>query len=268
VAALARLVQREAQAGHQVIDQLQVEPGYEAALGAALSDDLRAPEVAGDARSGWVRLPPYDMAQGLPQGAVPLAQWVQAPEVLARRLMQVGVVAREQGPALQAALRPGQRLVSVEGDLWRWDGFRAGAEDAPQASAQRLRQLNRLVQLKRDLEDVASRAQGAQQAHEALTARLEQLGAAERMAREARRAADARVAEVNRAFARAEAEQSIAGGRLEAARLALARFTDEADEARARLDEAAAMADDLPVLDEVRAELEAAKSRWKGPVWQ
>lgn len=264
VAALARLVQREAQAGHQVIDQLQVEPGYEAALGAALSDDLRAPEVAGDARSGWVRLPPYDMAQGLPQGAVPLAQWVQAPDVLARRLMQVGVVAREQGAALQAALRPGQRLVSVEGDLWRWDGFRAGAEDAPQASAQRLRQLNRLVQLKRDLEDVASRAQGAQQAHEALTARLEQLGAAERMAREARRAADARVAEVNRAFARAEAEQSIAGGRLEAARLALARFTDEADEARARLDEAAAMADDLPVLDEVRAELEAARVTVEG----
>ena len=47
-------MQREAQAGHQVLDRLTVEPGLEKALGAALADDLRAPEVAGDRRSGWV----------------------------------------------------------------------------------------------------------------------------------------------------------------------------------------------------------------------
>ena len=33
--------------------------------------------------------------------------------------------------------RPGQRLVSREGDLWRWDGFTAAA-DAPTAAARRL----------------------------------------------------------------------------------------------------------------------------------
>jgi chromosome segregation protein len=84
-----------------------------------------------------------------------LSAHVKAPGVLARRLGQIGLVDRAQGAALQAALRPGQRLVSREGDLWRWDGFRAGAEDAPSAAALRLQQLNRLVQLKRDLEEVA-----------------------------------------------------------------------------------------------------------------
>ncbi|MFN4159219.1 MAG: chromosome segregation protein SMC [Gemmobacter sp.] len=259
VEALARLMQREGQAGHLVIDRLRVDPGYEAAIGAALADDLRAPEVEGEARSGWVTLPPYDAAEVLPEGAEPLAVRVEGPGVLARRLMQVGLVARDRGAALQAGLRAGQRLVSVEGDLWRWDGFRAAAEDAPQASAQRLRQVNRLVKLKRDLEEVSARAAGARQAHEALTARAEALAGAERMAREARRAADARLAEANRAHARAEAEGSIAGGRLEAARLALARFADEAEDARVRLEEAAIAADDLPALEDLRADLEGAK---------
>ena len=35
-----------------------------------------------------------------------------------------------EGARLQAALQPGQRLVSLEGDLWRWDGYCIWAEDA------------------------------------------------------------------------------------------------------------------------------------------
>ena len=34
-------------------------------------------------------------------------------------------------------MKPGQRLVSVEGDLWRWDGF-AVAANAPTGAARRL----------------------------------------------------------------------------------------------------------------------------------
>ena len=58
VAALARLVEREALAGSQLLDRLEVEPGFEKALGAALADDLRAPEVDGAGRSGWPDRPP------------------------------------------------------------------------------------------------------------------------------------------------------------------------------------------------------------------
>jgi chromosome segregation protein len=262
VSGLARLVEREAQAGSQVLDLLTVTPGYEAALGAALADDLRAP--AGTGRSGWFALPPYAAVAPLPEGAEPLAANVAGPEVLARRLGLIGVIARDRGAALQAALLPGQRLVSIEGDLWRWDGFRAAAEDAPQASALRLRQLNRLVQLKRDLEDVAARADGARLAHEALQARLADLSRADALAREARRAADARVTEANRAAARAEADRSIAAGRVEAAGLAVARFRDEVEAATGALEEARAGMDDLPGIEGARADVERAKIAVEG----
>ncbi|MFA5538032.1 MAG: chromosome segregation protein SMC [Gemmobacter sp.] len=259
VAALARLVERETHAGHQMLDLVTVDPGHEAAFGAALSDDLRAPEIDGDAGSGWAALPPYDAAPALPEGAAPLAAHVRVPPALARRIGQIGLVARGDGARLQPALRPGQRLVSIEGDLWRWDGFRAAAEDAPSAAALRLQQLNRLVALKRDLEEVAARAEGARQAHEALQARLAELSQADQAAREARRAADRQVAEAGRALSRAEADRSIAGGKLESARLAVARFEAEAQEARERLDEAAEAAAELPDLDDSRARLETAR---------
>ena len=261
VAALARLVEREAQAGHQVLDRLIVEPGFEKAVGAALADDLRAPEIGADRPSGWVALPEYPQPQPLPQGAVALGDYVQAPGVLGRRIGQIGVVSRGLGAALQASLQPGQRLVSREGDLWRWDGFRAGAEDAPSAAALRLQQLNRLTHLKRDLEEVAARAIGAAQAHTLLQARLVDLARADQMARDARRAADGNVSDANRKAARAEADKSIAGGKLEAAQLAVSRYDDEAAEARDRLDHAAAQVDDLPDLGDARAAVEAVKMR-------
>ena len=259
VAALAKLVEREGLAGHQVLDRLIVEPGLEKALGAALADDLRSPEVGADRPSGWVPLPDYPDPQLLPDGAQPLARYVQTPPVLQRRLGQIGLVEREVGARLQVGLQPGQRLVSREGDLWRWDGFRAGAEDAPSAAALRLQQLNRLTRLKRDLEEVSARAMGAAQAYAALQTRLADLARADQMAREARRAADARVADANRMAARAEADRSIAGGKLEAARLAVSRYGDEAIEARERLEEASAMAEDLGDLESARFTLEAAR---------
>jgi len=259
VQALARLVERESQAGHQVLDRLVVEPGFEKALGAALADDLRAPEVGAGERSGWGLLAAYDVPQPLPKGAEAAGLRVEAPGVLARRLSQIGLVSRAQGFALQADLLPGQRLVSLEGDLWRWDGFRSGAEDAPSAAALRLQQLNRLVQLKRDLEDVAATAEGARQAHESLQARLQDLARADQMARDARRSADQRLAEADRAAARAEADRSIAGGKLEAARLAVSRFEDEAMAAASRLREAEAAVAELPNLDAARDRVEAAK---------
>lgn len=260
VAALARLVERESAAGTQILDRIEVEPGFESALGAALSDDLRAPAVTGAEGSGWVELPDYDADAPLPGGAQPLAAHVRVPSVLRRRIAQIGLVDRAAGAALQQDLRPGQRLVSSEGDLWRWDGYRMTAEDAPSAAAARLRQLNRLVQLKRDLEDLNAKATGARQAHEALQARLADLARADQMARDARRAADGRVTEANRSLSRAEAERSIAGGRLEAARLAVSRYGTEATEARSAHREASRTAEVLPDLATARSTVEALKT--------
>src|SRR6056297_4348239 len=127
--ALARLLDRDTAEGGQILDRLQVEQGFEKALGAALADDLRAPEVEGDGPTGWSVLPAYDVTQPLPDGVTALTQHVSVPEVLERRMSQIGLVAPEDGARLQPLLKPGQRLVTREGDLWRWDGYRAWAED-------------------------------------------------------------------------------------------------------------------------------------------
>ena len=83
----------------------------------------------------------------LPAGVEPLTSHVEAPPELDRRLRQTGIVAgREQGHKLQPQLKPGQRLVTRAGDLWRWDGYTAAAEGAAPA-AQRLAERNRLSSL-------------------------------------------------------------------------------------------------------------------------
>ena len=259
VTALQRLVAQESDSGQQLLDRLTVQPGYEAALGAALNDDLRSPELAAGRRSGWASLPPYDPVQPLPPGSVPLAAHVDAPAALARRLSQIGLVAASEGDGLQAALLPGQRLVSAEGDLWRWDGFKVSREDAPSATALRLKQLNRLAQLKRDLEELTHRAAGAAQAHDHLRAALAEATRSEAQARDARRLADQRLAEASRAASHAEAERSMAGGRLETASLAVTRHGEDLAEARSRLAEAEAALTCLGDLDAARAAVEAAR---------
>ncbi|TMV94559.1 chromosome segregation protein SMC [Thioclava sp. BHET1] len=260
VTTLSRLVERESSGGTQLLDRVRVDKGYEAALGAALADDLHAPEVSEDAATGWQILPSYGTAQTLPAGVEPLSDHVTVPEVLFRRISQIGLVSDwDEGARLQEQLRPGQRLVSTDGDLWRWDGYRAGSEDAPTAAALRLQQLNRLVELKRDLEEITARAEGARQAHEILTGQLAEATRADTAAREARRAADRGLAEAGRALSRAESDRSIAGSKLESAKLAVARHEEEAGGGRMALREAENALAALPDLEAERTQVDAIK---------
>lgn len=259
VAALDRLVAREQSDAGQLLDQLKVQAGYEAALGAALADDLRLPAVSDAGRSGWALMPDYTSAQSLPAGATPLGSLVKAPGVLGRRLQQIGIVAATEGAALQAALLPGQRLVSIEGDLWRWDGFRAAAEDAPSAAALRLQQVNRLEELRGLLGEAEEVAAGAVRAHETLSRELAELADHDRICREKRRAADEVLTRASRDVSRAEADQNIASGRLETAEMALKRHDEEAIANRQMMREAEAAAASLENLDDARAGVETQK---------
>ncbi|MDJ0821643.1 MAG: AAA family ATPase, partial [Paracoccaceae bacterium] len=259
VQALARLLERDTAEGGQVMDRLQVEQGFEKALGAALADDLRAPEVGRDAATGWSALPPYDAEQPLPAGVTALNQHVSVPDVLVRRMGQIGLVDPDEGQALQPLLQPGQRLVSLEGDLWRWDGYRAGAEDAPSAAALRLEQLNRLETLKQEMARSEARVEGAQRAHNALTDRLAELTAADKAAREARREADTALTDATRALNRAEADRDMAQGKLESLGMAVRRYEDEATLARQQVSEAEAGVADLGDLEAARAQVEDIK---------
>ena len=133
-----------------LIDAVKVRQGYEAALAAALGDDLQAP-LDEASPYHWRDLGPVDAIAPLPAGSKSLGEFVRAPAALARRLAMTGVVFPDQGKALQSSLQPGQRLVSPRGDLWRWDGFSASA-DAPSAAAVRLSQRNRLLALDGEIE--------------------------------------------------------------------------------------------------------------------
>ncbi|NYS25457.1 AAA family ATPase, partial [Rhodobacteraceae bacterium 2376] len=265
-AALARLVERDKGKGTALLDRIEVAPGHELALGAALGDDLRAP-LAETGTSGWQALAPLDLVPTLPDGATPLAAHVTAPRALDRRLSQIGVIDPAQAPALQDALRPGQRMVSLQGDLWRWDGLHVAAADAPGTAALRLQQINRLRALRHDLEQAESRAETARAAHDTAQAALAAATQTERHAREARRASDRQVTEARRALSQAEASRDMATGKLDTARQAQARHAAEAAELATALTEAETARDALPDtaaararLDTLRAGLEEARN--------
>ena len=146
-----------------IVDSITVETGYEVALGAALGDDL---EVAANdkAAAHWGALGENGADAPLPDNVASLAQFVSGAPRLTRRLSQIGLVSQADGAELQKALKPGQRLVSLEGDLWRWDGYCAAA-DAPVAAAQRLAQRNRLEEV---LTLMPQAEQDAEKAHQAV----------------------------------------------------------------------------------------------------
>jgi chromosome segregation protein len=170
---LAKLLKPADESGvPPVLDQVKVASGYELALAAALGDDLDvpvAPPGAPGAPARWSLNPGGDTDPPLPKAIETLGSHVMAPPELARRLRQIGVVAQADGRRLQPLLRPGQRLVSLEGDLWRWDGFVASAQGAL-AAASRLRERGRLGLLME---------QEKAQRHAAETARAEAEAASE-----------------------------------------------------------------------------------------
>ena len=143
-----------------ILDRLSVAPGYETALGAALGEDLEAPAEE-TAPVHWRQVPVTRHDGTLPSGVEPLATRVEAPPELDRRLSQTGIVAtREDGHRLQSQLKPGQRLVTVDGDLFRWDGFTAAAEGATPA-AQRLAERNRLSAIEQEEAEARTAATNA-----------------------------------------------------------------------------------------------------------
>ncbi|MEM8823727.1 MAG: chromosome segregation protein SMC [Pseudomonadota bacterium] len=262
VSALSSLLARDQGDGEPLLDRVTVAPGFEAALGAAYGDDLRASELgAGDEEeAGWAVLPPYDRRQPLPEGVDPLGDHVDAPNALTRGLGQVGLVSADEAAQLQPMLQPGQLLVSTDGDLWRWDGFRATADAAPSAAALRLKQVNRLASLRQDHEEAENRAAGTRAAHDALATTLERRRASEADARELRRTADRALTEAGRTLAQAEGARNGAASRLENTQMNVARLEAELLEARAAVTEAEAARRDLPPIDAARAALETIRT--------
>ncbi len=241
-----------------VVDAISVEHGYEAALGAALGDDLDA-SVDESAPAHWSLIAPEGEDLPMPPGAEPLAQRVTAPQALARRLAQVGVVARADGKWLSRLLRPGQRLVSREGDLWRWDGFVSAAE-APTPAARRLAEKNRLGDLRREAEAARKAVDAVRIAAAGAAADARQAASAEADSRQRVRAARAAFDNARDALADFERKRAQTMSRLSAVEEAVSRARAARDEAAERKTQAEAALADLAPGDDLALALERARS--------
>jgi chromosome segregation protein len=242
-----------------LVDAIKVERGYESALGAALGEDIDA-SADEAAPVHWRGLPPLAATEPLPAGAEPLIRFVDAPPALARRLSHIGIVSRALGQALQSELKPGQRLVSREGDVWRWDGFTAAA-DAPSAAAKRLAERNRLVALEAEAAEAQAGMETAKTLFDQARGAVETSARAEREHREAWRAATSAVEVARRALSQHErqvAERLQQTGALDEAKR---RVEANLAEARSLLGAAETELAELPALDGLAEEISGLRDR-------
>ena len=209
--ALARALERGSSAA---IASLKAEPGYERALAAALGEDADA-AIGCDGPRRWEGSDSQANDPAMPAGMDCLADHATAPKELLRRLRQVAVAEHDHGQVLAV----GQRLVTLTGQLRRWDGF--VALDVGAAAAERLIRVNRLGQLASELPHLEKALESASAERERALGTMEECRraaeqarnsalAAERDAREAARAIDAAGA----ALERLEAQRNSLGQRL------------------------------------------------------
>ena len=257
----ALLERRAAGDTRPAIEDIRVTAGYEAALGAALGDDLEAP-IGAEAAIRWqAGTETGEEGPDLPRVAKPLSWFVEAPAALTRRLEQIAVV--EDSDLLDAIaplLAQGQRAVSRDGGMVRWDGFVVAA-GAPTAAAQRLAQQNRLDSIDRETAAVEKQVAAA-------LADLEAARAAADAAGEAWRGANADVREAfdllnARRAALASLNETAASqrSRLEAATETLAALEGERGETGSALAEARTALAAIPEDSAAQAQLSEMRGK-------
>jgi chromosome segregation protein len=255
---LAKLLQTGASGGWPaVLERIVVAKGYEAALGAALGDDLDASDD--DAAPAHWTVTQSGGDPALPVGARPLTEWVSAPPALYRSLAQIGLVSRDSGPILRQHLKPGQRLVSIEGDLWRWDGFTQAAE-APTPAARRLAEKNRLGDLEIEAEQAREAVEALQEKMEGVRAAVAEAAEADQRARQSARMTQKALADAREAANAAERRQAQFLSRLANLDDSRKRAEELRDEARERLIESREALDDVAEPATLAGERDAARA--------
>ena len=252
-----------------MLSLLQVPPGFEAAIAALFDGELAAPvlpspaeppvEPSREVTAGWVELAPL-AAVALPDGARPLAGEIAAPPALARRLARTGWVASAaDGWRLQPLLAAGQSLVDRDGHLWRWDGFTRPTPGSA-ATAEQLRQRNRLAQLAEETLVAAAQSRRAGDAAVAARAERDAAAGAERDAVAALRAAEERLARARAAEAELARRGLAAETRLASVALIIDKLAAEITELAAETADAERSLALLPDPGLARTALEAARS--------
>ncbi|WP_135080270.1 chromosome segregation protein SMC [Terasakiella sp. SH-1] len=253
--ALAELLDpKEVDGGKPVLDEVSVEPGYEAALGSALGDDLSASRDKA-ATLHWEELPALQTPILLPNGVKFLAEFAKGPAELKRRLSQIGVVdTMEEAQNLQARLQQGQRLVTREGGMWRWDGF-VTLPGAPSAAAIRLKQKNRLAEIRSQWEEARAKGDEAQERLELAKEHEAQSDEAEKSLREDLRHTNSQVKDAQNQLSTLKNKLAGFEAKLETLNDSLQRCLEELEEVQASHVETQEQLEELPVGDEGREQL-------------
>ncbi len=255
--ALAGLVAQARRGGFApALESVSPDRGYERALAAALGDDLDA-ALDPSAPAFWGGRDPE--APVWPQGATPLGPLVKAPAVLAARLAYVALVDRADGDRLQNTLTPGARLVSREGDLWRWDGFTARA-DAPKPAAVRLEQKTRLAEVEAEIEALAPKARVAREAVDAAAGRLRLAEETLRAARREPPVLEQRASQARTALERLDRDAALKEARAASLDDLIGRFETEFAEHEAGLVAVMAQAGDTDGASDTADRLAAARA--------
>ncbi len=261
-AALAELLENTGQdQWPPIVDLLRVDPGYETALGAALGEDLSA-STDKDAPLHWLPVESLNAGVDLPQGTTPLSDYVSGADLVAARLRQIGVVESEdEGQRCASQLSLGQRLVSRDGGLWRWDGLTM-APGAPTPAAIRLKQRNRLNVLRGKIETAESNVEAAQGRLDEIRELEADSVEEERLARESVRVADGAFAQAREARMDLRQRASEQATRLASVLENVERLAVEVEEAGIQAEEAKNAFESLPApgtgrekVAQVRAEL-------------
>ena len=149
--ALKGLIGDNVEKSNSLIEGLEVTPGYEKALDALLGDELYySLDSANDIY--WKKNSIKDKVQSLPKETQSLSDFVNGSDILNQRLSQTAIVSKEKGDMLFSELSYGQRMVTKEGDLWRWDGLVVSA-GAPGSAAERLSHRNHLIEIYDSIKD-------------------------------------------------------------------------------------------------------------------
>ena len=241
-----------------VLDHIRAKEGHETALGAALGDDLEA-SLDPTAGSFWGEAATRSKAD-LPSGAQPLSDFVSAPDQLLPRLSQIGFVeSSAAAEALAPSLAQGQRLVSAEGGLWRWDGFvrRPGAETA---TARRLALKNRLETAEVNRKKASEATAAALAVSDLARADLTKAEADEREAQNSVQAARKKLDEHQNAAAHAERDKALYTANIAAKAEAVANARQQVELASAELNEASRLANEIAEPDTARSSAENTRA--------
>ena len=131
-----------------IINQIEISKDFEIVFSVILNDDLNYPPQSSDRKSGWHYSENEKQSYSFPEGVKVLADLVKHPLELNKRLKNVGIVNSKDGYLLHSKLKNGQSLVSMDGDFWRWDGFSTTSADVNTSNTQKVKNLNRLQNLK------------------------------------------------------------------------------------------------------------------------